>query len=178
MSSRKNKVDEASETGRFAYEGLERAIHEKARLGIMTSLATHQKGVLFNDLKELCALTDGNLSRHLAVLQEAGLVEISKGFERNRPQTVCRITQLGRDRYLEYLAVLEQVVRDAAAAVKAETAPKPPRGGLATLQPGTMRSGTHRFTVVWMTITDLGRTALRRWLMHRPPDLPFHATDR
>jgi DNA-binding MarR family transcriptional regulator len=70
----------------------------------------------------MCGLTDGNLSRHLHVLQEAGLVEISKGFERNRPQTVCRITPAGRARYLDYLSVLEQVVRDAALAAEASGA--------------------------------------------------------
>jgi DNA-binding MarR family transcriptional regulator len=114
-----------NDKARFAYEGLDRTIHERARLSVLTSLIGHPKGLVFNDLKDLCGLTDGNLSRHLAVLQEAGLVEISKGFERNRPQTVCRITPAGRDRYLEYLAVLEQVVRDAAAAVESESAEGP-----------------------------------------------------
>jgi predicted ArsR family transcriptional regulator len=74
--------------------------------------------LLFGDLKQLCALTDGNLSRHLQVLQAAKVVEIAKAFDHNRPQTVCRITAQGRRRYLGYLAVLEQVVRDAADAVK------------------------------------------------------------
>lgn len=114
----------ARSAGRFAYDGLDRIIHEKARLSLLTSLVAHPKGVVFGDLKQLCGLTDGNLSRHLQVLQDAGLIEISKGFDRNRPQTVCRITRQGRARYLEYLAVLEQVVRDAAAAVqKAPSAP-------------------------------------------------------
>ena len=62
----------------------------------MTSLVSHPKGLVFSDLKELCALTDGNLSRHLQVLHEAGLIEVSKGFHRNRPQTVCRITDEGQ----------------------------------------------------------------------------------
>jgi len=100
----------------FAYEGLDRAIHEKARLGLLTSLMVHARGLAFGDLKQLCALTDGNLSRHLQVLQDAGLVEIIKGFAGNRPQTQCRLTAAGRQRFLDYLAVLEQVVRDAAAA--------------------------------------------------------------
>jgi DNA-binding MarR family transcriptional regulator len=113
---------EGRPSGRFAYEGLDRVIHERARLSVLTSLTAHPKGLLFNDLKQLCALTDGNLSRHLQVLQEAKLVEISKGFENNRPQTVCRITPSGRRRYLEYLGVLEQVVRDAAVAAKREPA--------------------------------------------------------
>jgi DNA-binding MarR family transcriptional regulator len=100
-------------TGRYAYEGLERIFHEKARLGIMTSLVTHPRGVVFSDLKELCHLTDGNLSRHLQGLKEAGFVEIWKGCHKNRPQTLCRITDEGRRRFLEYINVLETVVQDA-----------------------------------------------------------------
>jgi DNA-binding HxlR family transcriptional regulator len=102
--------------GRFAYEGLDRVIHEKARLGVLTSLVTHPKGLVFGDLKALCDLTDGNLSRHLQVLADAGLIAIEKGYDQNRPQTVCRITAKGRQRYLGYLKVLEQLVRDAASA--------------------------------------------------------------
>ena len=55
------------------------------------------------------------------VLQEAGLVEISKGYERNRPHTTCRLTKTGRRRFLDYLAVLEQLVRDAAKAAGKDT---------------------------------------------------------
>ena len=102
--------------GRFSYEGLDRVIHEKARLSVLTSLIAHPKGLPFPDLRRLCGLTDGNLSRHLAVLSEADLVSLEKGHVRNRPQTVCRLTQAGRARFIEYLAVLEQVVRDAAQA--------------------------------------------------------------
>jgi DNA-binding transcriptional ArsR family regulator len=103
----------------FSYEGLDRVIHEKARLGVLTSLMAHPKGLPFSDLKQLCGLTDGNLSRHLQVLQEAGLVAIDKRFVRNRPLTTCRITSEGRARFLDYLSVLERVVRDAAEASKA-----------------------------------------------------------
>lgn len=110
-----------SSEGRFAYEGLERVIHERARLSVLTSLIAHPKGLTFNDLKQLCALTDGNLSRHLRVLEKASLVEIVKGQERNRPLTVCRITPSGRKRYLEYLSTLEQVVRDAEKASRGES---------------------------------------------------------
>jgi DNA-binding MarR family transcriptional regulator len=106
--------------GRFAYEGLDRLIHERARLSVLTSLVTNPKGLTFGDLKQLCSLTDGNLSRHLQVLEKAKLVEIVKGHDRNRPQTVCRITASGRKRYLEYLETLEQVVRDAARGAKEE----------------------------------------------------------
>src|ERR1700761_3600580 len=97
--------------GRFAYEGLDRVIHEKARLSVLTSLVAHPKGLVFGDLKQMCCLTDGNLSRHLAVLEEARFIAIEKGYSESRPQTVCRITPQGRRRYLEYLKVLERVVQ-------------------------------------------------------------------
>ena len=103
----------------FAYDGLSRIIHERARLGVLTCLVTHAKGLPFPQMKKLCALTDGNLNRHLQVLQEAQLVSLAKGPDRDRPQTFYRITALGRRRYLEYLAVLEQVILDGAAATKA-----------------------------------------------------------
>ena len=108
------KADSTTQSGRFAYDGLDRVIHEKARLSVLTSLVTHPKGLVFGDLKQMCGLTDGNLSRHLQVLEEAGLIEIQKGYDHNRPQTLCRITAQGRRRYLDYLQVLEQIVRDAA----------------------------------------------------------------
>jgi DNA-binding HxlR family transcriptional regulator len=114
-SSRKKGEARANQ---YAYPGLDRVIHERARLSVLTSLTRYPKGLRFNDLKSLCGLTDGNLSRHMQVLQEAGLVEVAKSFEHNRPQTTCRLTTDGHKRYMEYLAVLEQVVRDAESAVK------------------------------------------------------------
>jgi hypothetical protein len=115
----------------FSYDGLDRVIHEKARLGVLTSLITHPRGLAFADLKLLCGLTDGNLSRHLQVLQEANLVEIIKGYERNRPHTFCRMTADGHRRFLDYLSVLEQVVRDAAkAAANAEAGDEVAADGL------------------------------------------------
>ena len=120
-----NKHDVLDDSGRFAYEGLERVMHEKARLGMLTSLMAHPEGLLFGDLKELCSLTDGNLNRHLKVLQEAGLVEVWKGMKRNRPQTLCRITSAGRRRFLEYIETLEGVIADAAEAARAAKAATP-----------------------------------------------------
>ncbi len=110
----------AKAEARFAYEGLDRVIHERARLSVLTSLLSHPKGLTFGDLKQLCALTDGNLSRHLSVLEREKIVQIVKGHDRNRPQTVCRITASGRKRYLEYLSTLEQVILDAASAKEEE----------------------------------------------------------
>jgi DNA-binding HxlR family transcriptional regulator len=98
----------------FAYEGLDRVIHERARLSVLTSLITHPHGLGFVELKRLCALTDGNLARHLQVLEDDGMVRITKEGVSGRAQTTARITGPGRKRYLDYLVVLEQVVRDAA----------------------------------------------------------------
>ncbi len=117
----RRQVPAREEEAPFAYEGLDRIIHERARLGILTSLITHPKGLTFNHLKQLCALTDGNLSRHLRVLEEEEIVEIAKGYDNNRPQTLCRITASGHKRYMGYLTALEKVVRDAARVQKGTT---------------------------------------------------------
>jgi DNA-binding MarR family transcriptional regulator len=104
-----------SPSGRYAFDGLDRVMHEKARLSIMASLASHDRGLLFGDLKQLCALTDGNLNRHLAVLSEAELVEIWKNSTGHRPQTMVRLTAEGRKRFAEYLSLLEKIVAEARA---------------------------------------------------------------
>ncbi len=129
----KHRNSSGPSAGRFAYEGLDRVIHERARLGLLTSLAAHPKGLVFNDLKGLCNLTDGNLSRHLQILQEAKLVEIWKGFQKNRPQTLCRLTPQGRRRLLEYLEVLESVISDAASAREEDAGASPLRKRLAPI---------------------------------------------
>ena len=111
MSSSSDKSSKAKAP--FAYEGLERVIHEKARLGILASLASHTDALTFSELKQLCALTDGNLNRHLQVLQDAGLVEIRKETDGNRPQTLCHLTTEGRQRFAQYISALEKVVEHA-----------------------------------------------------------------
>jgi DNA-binding MarR family transcriptional regulator len=119
-----------AETGRFAYEGLERVLHEKARLGIMTALVSNAEGLLFPDLRRLCALSDGNLSQHLEVLRQDGLVDVWKGFENRRPQTLCRVTASGRRRFVTYLRALEGVISDAmpAATRRSSRLPDAPSG--------------------------------------------------
>lgn len=131
---RRRRFDRPDQPGRFAYDGLDRVLHERARLGIVTSLVTHPGGMVFSELKRLCALTDGNLSRHLNVLKDAGIVEIWKGFENNRPQTICRLSTEGRHRFVAYLEELEQVIRDAMprASRRVDRLPDPPPG----FQPG------------------------------------------
>ena len=108
--------DSSEHSGRYSYDGLDRIMHEKARLGIMSSLLTHPTGLLFNDLKKLCSLTDGNLSRHIQNLQNAGLLEVWKNSkQKGRPQTLCRLSKTGKERFLEYIAQLEKVISDASA---------------------------------------------------------------
>lgn len=96
----------------FAFPGLDRLFHERARLGIVTSLAGHPDGLVFAELKRMCGLTDGNLNRHLNALEEAGFVAIEKDFARKRPLTTCRLTPLGRDRFLTYLGALETALQE------------------------------------------------------------------
>lgn len=112
------KKKSSRSTAQFAYEGLDRVIHERARLSVLTSLMTHPNGLSFVELKQLCALTDGNLARHLQVLEEDKMIHIAKEEDRGRAQTTVRITASGRKRYMDYLAILEQVVRDAASVIE------------------------------------------------------------
>lgn len=113
MTHQPNNAESSNPAGRYSYEGLDRVLHEKARLGILASLAANANGLLFNDLKQLCSLTDGNLSRHLGVLSDAGLVEVWKGQSNSRPQTMYRLTKVGQTRFSEYLQLLERIVADA-----------------------------------------------------------------
>lgn len=111
--SKKTKTALSPEPGRYAYEGLDRLLHERARLAIMTCLMTQPQGLLFNDLKKLCSLTDGNLSRHLEALAKATYVEIWRKKDAIRSQTLYRVTAQGRAGYFEYLKELERLVHDA-----------------------------------------------------------------
>jgi DNA-binding MarR family transcriptional regulator len=109
-----------SKSAPFAFEGLDRVIHERARLSVLTSLMTHPEGLSFVELKQLCALTDGNLARHLQVLEEDKMIHITKEEDRGRVQTTVRVSPSGRKRYIEYLTLLEQIVREATSAVHAD----------------------------------------------------------
>lgn len=120
------KSDVADDPGRFAYDGLDRVFHEKARLGILTSLSTHRDGLSFTELKNFCALTDGNLNRHLQALHEARLIEMRKGGAGRNHLTTVRISELGRTRFAEYLAVLESVILDAVQATQSTSIQKKP----------------------------------------------------
>lgn len=104
-------------TAPHAYAGLDRVLHEKARLSILTALLARSEGVLFPELKALCDLTDGNLARHLQTLVEAEIVEMWKNQDGPRSRTLVKLTKRGRVAFLEYLEELERVVREAKAHV-------------------------------------------------------------
>jgi DNA-binding transcriptional ArsR family regulator len=99
--------------GSFAYDGLDRVLHERARLSILTALSTAEQGRSFGDLKRLCELTDGNLNRHLKTLEEAGLVRSTRRGEGRAAETRVRMTAPGRRAFVAYLEELERVLRDA-----------------------------------------------------------------
>lgn len=109
----------------FAYPGLDRVFHERARLGIASSLAGQPDGLGFTELRALCGLTDGNLSRHLTVLEEAGLVALDKVEEGRRAVTRCRLTEYGRERFAAYLDALRDVLGRASRASGATRAAGP-----------------------------------------------------
>lgn len=106
----------------FAYEGLERLFHERGRLAVCTCLIANPAGMGFTALVEACALTDGNLNRHLHALAETGVVTLERARRDGRLATTVRITEHGKSRFLAYVDELEAVVR----AVNA-SAPERPR---------------------------------------------------
>lgn len=93
----------------FDFDKLDKVIHERGRLGIMTLLATRASWA-FQDLKEELGLSDGNLISHLRTLHDAGHVAIIKEVQ-DRPQTSYALTAKGRKEFAEYLTVLEQIVK-------------------------------------------------------------------
>ena len=100
------------------YEELERVFHEPNRLAIVTEVSGHVSGVVFSELRDRCGLTDGNLSRHLAALEKAGVVRIEKSFVGAKPRTTVFLTDEGRESFLSYLAALSEVLKSAAARAK------------------------------------------------------------
>ena len=101
------------------YAGLKRIFHEPSRLAIISALCKERDGLTFNELKDECELTFGNLSSHLKTLQDAGVIEIKKFFVGNKPCTTISLTDKGRENFIDYLKALEEVLKMAAAAVSA-----------------------------------------------------------
>lgn len=102
------------ETVESAVPNLDRVIHERMRLGIVSALAVNES-LTFNELKKLLQTTDGNLSVHARRLEEANYVDCSKSFEGRMPKTEYRLTASGRkafERYLDHMEALIQAMRD------------------------------------------------------------------
>ncbi|OGV62829.1 MAG: hypothetical protein A2283_02685 [Lentisphaerae bacterium RIFOXYA12_FULL_48_11] len=112
------------------YEALEKIFHEPNRLAIMSVVCASDQGFSFNELKEVCNLTDGNLNRHLKVLDEAGAVRIEKKFVDAKPRTTIIITAKGLDRFNEYLSALSEVLKKAKEAIPEERKAEAPIGKL------------------------------------------------
>ncbi len=121
----KNSPEAAPTSGARPFDGvrgeasespmdLDRLIHERMRLGIISALAANQS-LTFNELKAILKTTDGNLSVHARKLEEAGYVACTKSFEGRMPRTEYRITDAGREaleRYLNHMEALIQAMRD------------------------------------------------------------------
>jgi DNA-binding transcriptional ArsR family regulator len=96
---------------------LKNIFHEPNRLAIMAALCNSVDGLTFNQLKEECDLTDGNLSRHLNALSGVRAVRIRKSFVSGKPQTMVFLSDRGRESFIEYLKALEEVLKKAADSV-------------------------------------------------------------
>jgi predicted ArsR family transcriptional regulator len=107
----------------YALDALDRVFHERGRLGICSALVANPDGLSFTQLQDVCDLTDGNLNRHLHALAELGIVETRRLTGKGRPQTMVRITREGRERFLDYIDALEDVVRDVQRARKRKASP-------------------------------------------------------
>ena len=89
---------------------LDRVIHEKGRMAIMSLLAASPE-LSFTEMRETLGMTDGNLSVHLRTLQEAGYIGMTKTFQNRKPLTTCALTPSGRKAFADYIDLLEQIVR-------------------------------------------------------------------
>ena len=89
---------------------LDRVIHEKGRLAIMSMLAASPE-LSFTEMRDALNMTDGNLTTHIRTLQEAGYVSVTKSFQNRRPLTTCALTASGRRAFTKYINLLEQIVQ-------------------------------------------------------------------
>lgn len=118
QSALKHKKSESTEglrevrqaKARSAAPALDRVIHERLRLGIISALAANE-ALSFSDLKSLMATTDGNLSVHARKLEEAGYISCSKYFEGRVPRTDYKLTAAGRRALENYLSHMESLIR-------------------------------------------------------------------
>ena len=89
---------------------LDRVIHEKGRLAIMSMLAAAPE-LSFTEMRDALTMTDGNLTTHIRTLQEAGYVSVTKSFQNNRPHTTCSLTVSGKKAFTNYINLLEEIIQ-------------------------------------------------------------------
>ncbi len=89
---------------------IDRVIHEKGRMAIMSLLAASPE-LSFTEMRDTLEMTDGNLTTHIRTLQEAGYVSVAKSYKNNRPLTTCSLTAGGRKAFATYIDLLDQIVR-------------------------------------------------------------------
>jgi len=89
---------------------LDRVIHEKGRLGIMSLLAATPQ-LSFTEIRDSLKMTDGNITAHVRTLQEAGYIAVTKAFQGGRPLTTYTVTPAGRKAFTAYINLLEQIVQ-------------------------------------------------------------------
>jgi len=89
---------------------LDRVIHEKGRLAIMSMLAASPE-LSFTEMRDALKMTDGNLTTHIRTLQEAGYVSVTKSFQNNRPLTTCSLTAAGKKAFTNYINLLENIIQ-------------------------------------------------------------------
>jgi DNA-binding MarR family transcriptional regulator len=91
---------------------LDRVIHEKGRLAIMSMLAATPE-LSFTEMRDALGMTDGNITTHIRTLQEEGYISVAKSYQNNRPLTTCSLTAAGRKAFKSYVDLLEQVLQQA-----------------------------------------------------------------
>ena len=89
---------------------LDRVIHEKGRLAIMSMLAAAPE-LSFTEMRDALGMTDGNLTTHIRTLQEAGYISVTKSFQHNRPLTTCSLTASGKKAFTNYINLLEEIIQ-------------------------------------------------------------------
>ncbi len=89
---------------------LDRVIHEKGRLAIMSMLAASPE-LSFTELRDTLGMTDGNVTTHIRTLQEAGYLSVTKSFQNNRPLTTCALTPAGKKAFAHYIDLLERIIQ-------------------------------------------------------------------
>jgi DNA-binding MarR family transcriptional regulator len=119
------------------FAALSRVMHEPNRLALVSALAAAADGLPFNELKELCGLTDGNLNRHLKALEDDGIIAQRKDTAPGggRPRTTVTLTSSGRKRFVKYLEILEEVLAKAEASAGVQSSASAFASASATLRP-------------------------------------------